>query len=204
MTATPHPSAKFSKAKGKQMMPTAVLDRASDQRYRVAFLLLVLCTAACRPASVQTVDPWQYPLRFGDTRAKVRRLLTYPQRQTPFLEEFSHSGVTVWYDAERVSKFSFSGKAARLYSSDLGSPLIAEQPVLLALTGYSDEMAFRRALGNPVSNTDVRIHASRERRCFWKASGYVIEAWFLVDERNDANRRYPPGTLISFEVERGM
>jgi hypothetical protein len=145
-------------------------------------------------------------VRLGDTREKVREVLSNPTRETASMAEYPRAGVTVWLDqAGRVSKLAFLGEASRRYTSDpVGilpvAPLVG---VISTLTGKSTEADFREALGNPASEAEVRAQG-RERRCIWKSRGYVIEGLFLVEAQSEAGHTYEPGTLVWFEVTRGL
>jgi hypothetical protein len=61
-------------------------------------------------------DSWQYPIRLGDTRARVHELLGAASRTTTNLEEYPTSGVDVWFNTEgRVTKLNFAGEASVVY-----------------------------------------------------------------------------------------
>jgi hypothetical protein len=132
-------------------------------------------------------------------------LLGAPSRTTLDLDEYPASGVTVWFRADgQAVKFNFAGKASRLYSVDRVGLIPTERSVLFGLTGHADEADFVRALGLPASDGEERAAAVSERRRVWRRNGYVIDALFLVMERNQQGRTYPGGTLVWFEVSRGI
>jgi len=122
------------------------------------------------------------------------------------MAEYPRAGVSVWFDhAGRVSKLAFLGEASRLYTSDPVGILPVGPPVgvMSTLTGESTEADFRKALGNPASEVEVPARG-RERRCIWKSRGYVIEGMFLVEAQREAGKTYQPGTLVWFEVTKGL
>lgn len=148
---------------------------------------------------------WQYPVRLGDLRERVHKLLGAASRTTPELEEYPESGVTVWFDHEsRVTKLNFAGEACAVYASASFDPIISKQQILFGLTGHTDEAGFRRVLGVPARESHERTTSVKELRCVWKKDGYVVDALFLVAERNHKGKTFPKGTLLWFEVFRGL
>jgi hypothetical protein len=121
------------------------------------------------------------------------------------LEEYPSSGVTVLFDAEgRVARISILGPASNIYSAG-SETLPSPQVVLFGLTGQTPESEFRRILGLPASTTVGGAAVRRELRCTWKKAGYMINAEFLAAPRDDpAGRTFPSGTLLWFEVSRGI
>jgi hypothetical protein len=150
-------------------------------------------------------DPWQYPLRLGDTRAKVHELLSAPRRTTKDLEEYPASGVTVAFDDDRrVTKLNFAGPASEV-ASDGPPTILAERPLLFDLTSHTDETGFRRVLGMPARETQERSPNQKDSlHCIWKKDGYVVEGFFLTSERVHDTTRLPTGSLIRVEVYRGL
>lgn len=150
-------------------------------------------------------DSWQYPVRLGDLREGVHRLLGAASRIMPELEEYPESGVTVWFDREsRVTKLNFAGEACAVYASASFDPIISKQQIVFGLTGYTDEAGFRRVLGVPDRESHERSMSVSELRCVWKKGGYVVDALFLVAERNHEGKTFSKGSLIWFEVVRGL
>jgi hypothetical protein len=150
-------------------------------------------------------DSWQYPVRLGDLRERVHKLLGGTSRTTPDLEEYPESGVTVWFDREgRVTKLNFAGEACAVYASASFAPIISKQQILFGLTARTDEAEFRRVLGGPARESYERSTSVKELRCVWKKGGYVVDALFLVAERNHEGKTFPKGTLLWFEVFRGL
>ena len=150
-------------------------------------------------------DSWQYPVRLGDQRERVHKLLGAVGRTTPELEEYPESGVTVWFDSEnRVTKINLAGEACAVYATASFDPIISKQQILFGLTGHTNEVGFRRILGVPERETRERSTSVRELRCVWKKDGYVVDALFLDAERNHEGKTFPKGTLLWFEVFRGL
>jgi hypothetical protein len=176
-----------------------------DMRLRA--VATVLLFVGCRASEVAPTspDPWQYPVRLGDPRSVVHRVLTAPTRDNGILEEYPSSGVTVLFDAEgRVARISLLGPASNIYS--LGNQTLpSSRFVLFGLTGETTESGFRRILGVPATASIAGAAVRRELRCTWKKAGYIITAEFLAAPRDRAaGKTYPPGTLLWFEVSRGI
>lgn len=151
-------------------------------------------------------DTWQYPIKLGTPRANVHELLGFASRSTPELEEYPSSGVTVWFDNNNlVTKMNFAGEASAIYSmGPAAAPIPSDRQVVFGLTGHTDEAGFRRILGSPKRETQERSTANRELHCVWRRDGYAVDALFLVAERSDQGQTYPTGTLVWFEIYRGL
>jgi hypothetical protein len=150
-------------------------------------------------------DSWQYPVRLGDLREKVHNLLGATSRTTTELEEYPESGLTVWFDREsRVTKLYFAGEAGTVYASASFDPIISKQQIIFGLTAHTDEAGFKRVLGGPTRESHERSTSVRELRCVWKKDGYVVDALFLAAERNHGGKTLAKGTLLWFEVFRGL
>jgi hypothetical protein len=64
------------------------------------------------PLTDPPADPWQYPIRLGDTRAQVHALVGAATHSDSILEEYPASGVSLWFDQnDRVTKLNFLGEA---------------------------------------------------------------------------------------------
>lgn len=160
--------------------------------------------ALAGPETVSS-DSWQYPIRIGDLRERVHGLLGAASRVTPETEEYSESGVSVWFDREgRVTKLNFAGTACRIYASTSFDPIVSKQQIVFGLTGHTDEGGFRRALGTPDKETYERSSRVKELRCIWKKDGYVVDALFLAKERNHSGKIFSKGSLLWFEIFRGL
>jgi hypothetical protein len=150
-------------------------------------------------------EPWQYPLRLGDTRSKVHELLSSPKRTTKDLEEYPASGVTVSFDDDRrVTKLGFAGTASEI-SSDETPTILTDRPLLFGLTSHTDEAGFRRVLGMPARETQE--HSANQKdllHCIWKKDGYIIEGFFLSSQKAQTQTSLPTGSLIRVEVYRGL
>jgi hypothetical protein len=174
----------------------------------LALGLLVGCGDGSRDsARSDTVSSgsWQYPVKLGDRREEVHRVLGNASRITTELEEYPESGVTIWFNRENlVMKFNFAGEASAIYASASYDPIISKQQIVFGLTGYTDEAGFRRVLGVPVKENYERATNVRERQCVWKKDGYVVDALFVVAERNYEGKTFSKGSLIWFEVFRGL
>ena len=181
------------------------------------FAALTACGSAPATESVETATPdhatpqeigsdsWQYPVRFGDTRARVHELLSNASRMTPELEEYPTSGITVWFDGDgRVRKFNFAGEATAIYSAPWFDPIPSNHQLVFGLTSHTDEAGFRRILGVPLRETQVRRTSIRELRCIWRREGYVVDALFLVTPRSHEEKTYRKGSLLWVEVYRGL
>ena len=186
----------------------------------VTFILLMGCTDGGQDQAMDPdilADPWQYPIRVGDSRATVRDLLGPPYHtSTPVWDEFPTSGVSLMFDVGgRVTKLYFVGEA------DAHSPYIpskyipSDRPVLFGLSGHSDEEDFRLALGSPVAErldspghvfleSEGRLRPLRGVRLIWRKEGYVVEGLFVAEERGYRENPYDKGTLSQFEVYRGL
>jgi len=171
----------------------------------VAMFIALVLLAGCGGGQRERADTWQYPVRLGDSRARVHELLGAASRSTLDLEEYPASGVTVWFDTEnRVTKPNFAGEASAVYASASFDPIISEQQLLFGLTGHTDEAGFKRVLGVPARESQERSASVRELRCVWKKDGYLVDALFLVAKRNHEGKTFPKGTLLWFEVFRGL
>jgi hypothetical protein len=150
-------------------------------------------------------DSWQYPVWLGDLRERVHKLLGAASRVTPEMEEYAESGVTVWFDREgRVTKLNFAGTACSIYASSSFDPIVSKQQIVFGLTGHTDEGGFRRVLGVPDREMHERSSSVRELRCVWKKDGYVVDALFLTTERNHSGKIFSKGSLVWFEIFRGL
>lgn len=186
--------------------------RSSAYASPVVGLILVVLAVGCansvpeaEQADQASSDPWQYPIRLGDTRAAVHDLVGSPGRVTAELEEYPASGVTVLFDSQGfVTKINFAGPASRIYSTDPVGLIPTDHPVFRGLSGHADERAFVDALGDPLSGGEERAVAVRERRRVWRRDGYLIEALFLGVQRRDGDQSYSEGTLVWFDVFRGI
>ena len=159
------------------------------------------------PSVVQEAasDPWQYPIKLGDTRARVHELLGAPSHTTAELEEYPPSGLTVWFDlGGRVTKLNFAGAASAIYSGSSSTPIPSDRQLLFGLTSHTDEAGFRSILGTAARETQERSTNRRELQCVWKKDGYVIEGLFLAAERTYEEKTYASGTLLWIEVYRGL
>jgi hypothetical protein len=156
-----------------------------------------------------TSESWQYPVRLGDSRAKVHELLGAASRSTDVLEEYPSSGVSVWYNEEgRLNKIWFAGEGCSIYSGNDGiqrDPLPTDHQIIFGITGHSKESGFREILGPPQKNEK---EGHQEVRCIWRSQGYLIDALFLaVDYQQDIGGRVSAkekGTLIWFEIARAI
>lgn len=168
-----------------------------------AALLFVACIRSETPAA--SAGAWQFPVRLGDSRMAVHQVLTAPSRDNGILEEYPSSGVALLYDAEgRVAKITILGAAANIYYSG-AEAIPSSQPVLFGLGGRTNEAGFRRILGKPSTSSFTRAAVRRELQCVWKKGGFIISAEFLAAPRDDGtSNAYPPGTLLWFEVCRGI
>ena len=177
----------------------------------VIFVLLMGCTDGERDQAV--ADPWQYPIRLGDSRSSVQELLGPPHYTSrPMWDEFPTLGVSAMFDAaDRVTKLSFVGAA----NSTQVPYIPSDRPVLFGLSGHADEEDFRLALGSPVverqepagaqaQKKDGRYRTVRGVRLVWKKKGYVVEALFVAEERGYRGNTYDKGTLSEFQVYRGL
>ena len=148
---------------------------------------------------------WEYPIRIGDSRVRVHELLGTASRSTDQLEEYVTSGVTVWFDeVGRVTKLNFAGQACAIYASASFDPIVSTHKIVFGLSAQMDEAAFRRILGDPTGENPERSSKVRELQCIWKKNGYVVEALFVVAERSHGGKIFPKGSLIWFEVSRGL
>jgi hypothetical protein len=177
-------------------------------------LAIVFVSAACTSGGPDhTAAPvetsWQYPLQFGDSRAKAHELLGNATRSTDLLEEYPMSGVTLWFDREgRVAKFNFQGSGGSLYAgpkSMTGTYWIpTTRPVVFDLTAAANDVEFARVLGAPVSENEAGTAKDREVRRVWRKGGYVIDALFLGADRVGDQATLVKGTLVWFEIARGL
>lgn len=154
-------------------------------------------------------DSWTYPVRLGDSRSKTHEVLSTAARTTDVLEEYPMSGVTVWYDPEgRVAKLNFHGEAGALYSgpvSMFGQNWIpSNRPLVFGLNAHSNEGEFARVLGPPVDRNEAGGSGRREVRSVWRKAGYLIDATFLASDRSKDQKLFRKGTLLWFEVSRGL
>jgi hypothetical protein len=153
---------------------------------------------------VASSDPWQYPLRLGDTKGKVHELLTFAKRPSPDTEEYPSSGLTVLFDDDRrVTKLTFAGPANAIYSETPSAPILTDRQILFGLTTHTGEADFRRILGAPAREMKGRAGDPKELHCVWKKGGYVVEAFFLSAEIT-REEKFPIGSLIRVEVYRGL
>lgn len=114
----------------------------------------------------QSYHSWQYPVKLGDTRAKVHNLLGNAVRATSQLEEHPLSGVTLWFDADDpVTKLTFVGEAIVLYSPDPMDQIPSDRPVLRGLSPKMDDETFRRILGSPTKQAIERSKSFQELHC---------------------------------------
>jgi hypothetical protein len=154
---------------------------------------------------VASADPWQYPLRLGDTKAKVHELLTFAKRPSPDTEEYSASGLTVLFDDDRrVTKLTFAGSANAIYSETPSAPILTDRQLFFGLTTHTGEADFRRILGTPAREMKARAGDPKELHCVWKKGGYVVDAFFLSAETTREDVKFPVGSLVRVEVYRGL
>lgn len=168
------------------------------------------CTSESRESAAVLVETsWQYPLQFGDSRDKAHELLGNATRTTDLLEEYPMSGVTLWFDPEgRLAKLNFQGSGGSLYAgpkSMMGTYWIpTNKPVLFGLTPSANEAEFARVLGAPVSENEAGTARDREVRRVWRKGGNVIDALFLGVDRAADQATLLKGTLVWFEITRGL
>lgn len=182
----------------------------------LSVVLLMGCNDVGRNQAVDSdtpVNPWQYPIRLGDSRLTVQELLGPPHHTSkPMRDEFPTSGVSAIFNAAgRVTMLSFVGEAN--YFPDLYIP--SDRPVLFGLSGHASEEDFRLALGSPVAERrepsdaqarkkDGRYRTVRGVRLIWRKFPYVVEGLFVAEERGHRGNIYDKGTLSSFHVHRGL
>ena len=183
----------------------------------LSVVLLIGCNDVGRDQAVDLdtpANPWQYPIRLGDSRLTVQELLGPPHHTSkPIWDEFPTSGVLVMFDrAGRVTKLYFVGEAN--FFPDLYIP--SDRPVLFGLSGHASEEDFRLALGSPVAERQEPAGAwvllepgGRSRllsgvRLVWKKERYVVEGLFVAEERGRRGNTYDKGTLSEFQVHRGL
>jgi len=182
------------------------------RRLAFAFYLTVVFLVACgggknhqHDAPQTNAGSWQYAVRLGDPQSRVHEMLGAASRATSELEEYPLSGVTVWFDREgRVTKLNFAGVASALYGGTSSDLIPSDRQTLFGLTGHTGEAEFRRILGVPTIENHERSSTVRELRCVWKKDGYVVDALFLAAERSHEGKRYPMGSLIWFDISRGL
>jgi hypothetical protein len=185
-------------------------------RRNLILTTLILAASAHLPAqqkpSASQTDPWQYPIRLGDTRSQVHTLLSAATRSDAILEEYPASGVSLWFDSQdRVTKLNFIGRAAEPYHS-AEAEMPSDQPLLFGLTAASDEKAFRRVLGEPRELSLSGTCGRRERHLIWKKAGFVIDGFFFLEVHEPGpswkdcspGKAYPVGTLVWSDVYRGL
>ena len=165
----------------------------------IASLIIVIVLAACGCGSQQPASlNWKYPVRFGDSRARVHELLGAPN--TGLLsaaEKFWASGVDVEFGPEgRVTGFTFDGVAAAPYGGPEGS-YPTEREFFAGLGAQADEATFRRVLGIPV---DDQQREALYRRSAWRRDGFLIQAAFLAVETSAEGRTLAKGTLFSVTI----
>jgi len=161
------------------------------------------------PIATHSGASWEYPIRLGDSRAKVHALLGNASRATDVLEEYPMSGVTIWFDSEgRVTKLNFQGEAGALYAgpnSVIGPNWIpSDRPVVFGLTAHATEDQFRRQLGSPVREDDAGRAKAKELRLVWRKDGYLIDALFVASDRTEEGKMFAKGGLIWFEISPGL
>ena len=163
---------------------------------------LSLAAACARQQSPRY--PWQYPIHLGDTRAQVHALLGAASRSDSILEEYPASGVTLWFDQNnRVTKLNFIGQAAECYRTT-SEQMLSDQALEFGLTANSNESSFRQAFGKPrVEECDRRGSGTAAATCGRKRDT-LIDGLFFVREYGDKPPPYPPGTLVWFEIYRGL
>ncbi len=182
----------------------------------LSVVLLIGCNDVGRDQAVDSdtpANPWQYPIRLGDSRLTVQELLGPPHySEKPMRDEFPRSGVSAIFNAAgRVTLLSFGGEAN--YIQDLYIP--SDRPVLFGLSGHSSEEDFRLALGSPVAESqegagpqvqekDGRYRFVMGVRLVWKKEGYIVEGLFVAEERGHRGNIYDKGTLDKFDVHRGL
>jgi TonB family protein len=166
-----------------------------------------------RPVDTRpSADPWQYPIRLGDTRVQVHTLLSAATRSDSILEEYPASGVSLWFDSrDRVTKLNFIGPASGPYWGAV-EEMPSDRLLLFGLTARSDEHAFRQALGDPRELPRSGVCGRSDRHLIWKKSGYVVDGLFFLEVHDPSlswkdclpQKAYRPGTLVWFEVYRGL
>jgi hypothetical protein len=175
----------------------------------LAAALMAASVPACQQASPESVSrstaTWQYPIRLGDTRARVNEFLTMPAIDDGGIhQEYPASGVAIFFDdTGHLAKISIYGPASKVIGMRIGGSEIlpSNRPVVFGLAGTVNEATFRKVLGRPETET----RGPRERRCVWNKDGYVIDAQFLAIQREDERGTlYSPGTLLWFDITRGL
>jgi hypothetical protein len=180
----------------------------------LSFLAALVLLSGCvgnqlRHSEISTfaADPWEYPIKPGASRAQGHELLGSATRSTRELEEYPLSGVTVYFENnnDQVTKLGFDGNAIGIYSTSLlEAPIPSDRRLVFGLTGHSDEAEFRRVLGIPKREIQEGASARRELHCIWKREGYVVDALFLSVDRHSQEKTYPAGSLLWFDVYRGL
>jgi hypothetical protein len=165
--------------------------------------------------SVQRQDPlqnpapfsdWDYPIRLGDPRSRVREVLGRPSCTRDGADEYWAAFVTVWFDADdRVTKLNLRGAAGLITSgcSLVGAQglIVAPRVLMFGLMGDPSADEFSRLLGPPVREERADSGARLSMRRVWITSGYVIDALFLTADWTDrSGQAFSAGRLLWFDV----
>jgi hypothetical protein len=199
--------------------------RRNLKQYLLAILSVIILTAcedldkhsprtANNTASLASYPEadWQYPIRLGDTRAHVDTLLGGGEQMTPELTEYAASGVSIWFNHERVAKLNFSTLPWPV-NTEGNAWIPSDRAVAWGLSVSDDEAKFRRILGKPARTSEQGAWLE----CTWRkdshiVTGYFLEGYLLKDhfvlhpseaQRQDPNA-HPSGRLFWFEVYRGL
>jgi hypothetical protein len=191
---------------------------------RVAILAGIVGLATCvqpnaagqsnpRPRDTRpSADPWQYPIRLGDTRAQVDPLLGGGEVMTPEYTEYGASGVSISFRNGRVVELNFS-ILPWPFNTTGNFWIPSDRRVAWGLSVNDEEASFRRTLGKPARISEQGAWME----CTWKKDGYVVTGSFLegylvsgrfsvfvsAAERQGPNTR-PFGRLFWFEIYRGL
>jgi len=190
------------------------MNRFVSGRLYPVFVIFVL--VACGDPT-ETSGTWQYPLRFGDGKHEVHKVLGPPHVEESWRETFPASGVAVWFADDKVSKFTFIGDASSISvgastlrtsteaATDETGDYLGEVPsdakIAFGLTARDTQATFGKILGQPVKSGK---EYSATFRSVWRKDGYVLDAVFLSVDRVYGGRSFRRGTLVSLDVTRGL
>jgi hypothetical protein len=173
----------------------------------LAFFILGGLLVSCQYHPDQRIirDHWQYPVKLGSQRITVHTLLGAPFRCAPDLEVYPPSGVSIWYDGDyRVTKLRFNGQASFFDIGDSTDYIPSNSQILQGLTPHYDLTAFKLTFGAPIIENAIQSKLFSGSHCVWRGDGLVIVGQFLDSTQTYQGKQYHKGTLVWFDIFRGL
>lgn len=196
----------------------------------LVFTVFFTFSFGCNQKSQKLNDPWEYPIKVGDSIFIVHKYLSGPSYPDVRSEKYPKSGVTIYYSGRNVSQITFTGEAAALISvlhPVWEDEILYDKPFFAGITAHSNDDKFKRVLGPPLKEyADNRnykgfrptveilgkeifikpapILVLERLHQTWEKDGYLIEASFINFDSTYQDKVFKKGTLLWVTFLRGF